>query len=80
MAFYAHAVIEVGDTKFQRGDEVPSDIDGFDELVESGSVREDEEYDPAADEVGPPEVVEIDGVRYVQASDGADTQGASDAR
>ena len=68
---YAHALIELenGDL-IERGEEVTGEIEGYDELVEGGSIS-DEEYDPAQDEVGPPETVVIDGITYVQASDGA---------
>lgn len=70
---YAHALIELEDgTRIQRGQEVSEEIPGYDELVEAGSIR-DEEYDPAEDEVGPPEFVEVGGVRYLKANDGAET-------
>lgn len=71
---YAHALIEVpldpedvskGVTRFERGKEVPNDLPGIEELREGGSVR-DEPYDPAADTSPPPDVVEIDGVRYTK--------------
>lgn len=82
MPFYAHAAIESGDTKYQRGDAVPEDIDGFAELVEAGSVSE-QPYDPASEPTQTPDFVEIDGVRYekvasdaAQSADGADV-GAS---
>lgn len=77
---YAHALIEVpvdaedaskGVVKFARGDEVPADLPGYDELVEGGSVS-DEPYDPENDKVPAPDTVEIDGVRYVKVSDGAE--------
>ena len=38
MPHYAHAVIEHGSIKYQRGDLVPDDLPGLDELVEYGSV------------------------------------------
>jgi hypothetical protein len=70
----AHAVIDAPDgTRYERGDEVDeSKFDAHDdelqELRDGGSIR-DEEYDESADRVGPPAVVEIEGVRYVQADD-----------
>lgn len=72
---YAHARIEVRNeddsvTIYDRGDEVPEDIDGYDEMVEAGSIS-DEEYDPAADVSPPPDYVEIDGVRYEKVTDDA---------
>jgi hypothetical protein len=70
MTLFAHALIEVGDTKYKRGDLVPEDLPGLDELIEGGAVSP-ETYNPASDEVGPPDVVEIDGVTYVQAEDSA---------
>lgn len=74
---YAHAVIELPDgSKIQRGAQVPEDLEGLDELVEAGSVSEDS-YDPAADKVDPPDVVEIEGFRYIKATDGG--EGGSDA-
>lgn len=76
MALYAHAVIEDGDTKYQRGDTVPDSLGGLDELRANGAVS-DQPYDPDAEPTQTPEVVEIDGVRYVKASDDADTAGAS---
>lgn len=72
----AHAVIEVEDRKYQRGDDVPEDLPGYDELVEGGAVS-DEPYDPAQDEAGPPEELEIDGVVYRRVSDGADVDGSA---
>lgn len=74
---YAHALIELEDgTRIQRGDTVPDDLPGFEELVEAGSLSDDE-YDPAADVAPAPEVIEIDGVKYVKASDGSE---ATDVR
>ena len=76
---YAHALIEVpvdpedatkGVVKYDRNDEVPADLPGYDELVAGGSVS-DEPYDPETDKVPAPDVVEIDGVRYVKVADGA---------
>lgn len=84
---YAHAVIEVprdaedpsaGVVTYQRGAEVPDDLAGMDELREYGSVR-DESYDPAEEPAQTPDVVEIDGVRYVKTGDDANTTGGSDA-
>lgn len=78
---YAHAVIEVpfdaedptqGVVVYQRGDEVPDDLPGAEELREHGSVR-DEEYDASKEPTQVPDFVEIDGVRYVKADDGART-------
>ena len=71
---YAHAVIEVpvdpedvtqGVTRYERGDEVPVDIPGAEELIEFGSLSDDA-YDPSVEVTPPPAVIEIDGVRYVQ--------------
>jgi hypothetical protein len=74
MPLYAHALIELEDgTRYQRGETVPEDVDGIEELMEAGSVSE-AEYDPAADVSPAPEVVEIDGVKYVKASDGAEAE------
>lgn len=76
---YAHALIEVpvdpedatkGVVKYGRGDEVPADLPGYDELVEGGSIR-DEVYDPEADKSPAPDTVEIDGVKYIKVADGA---------
>lgn len=78
---YAHALIEIpvdpedasqGVTLYKRGAEVPSDLPGIDYLYEGGSVSDDP-YDPEADKVPAPDVVEIDGVKYVKSSDGAET-------
>lgn len=78
MAYYAHAVIECPDgSKIRRGAEVVDDLEGFDSLVEYGSVSE-EPYDEAADKVVPEEV-EIDGVRYVRSHDSAGVEGESGA-
>lgn len=85
---YAHAVIEVprdpadpaaGVYRYNRGDEVPADLDGIESLREYGSVA-DEPYDPDLEPaLGPPDVVEIDGVKYVKASDGASTEERTNA-
>ena len=83
---YAHALIEIpvdsedasqGVIKYGRGDEVPADLPGYDDLVEGGSISE-APYDPEADKVPAPDVVEIEGVRYVKVADGA--QEDTDAR
>ena len=71
----AHAVIEYtdedgGTVRYDRGAEVPSDIPGYDDLVEAGSVS-DEAYDPEVEKPEPPDEIEIDGVVYIKASDGA---------
>lgn len=82
---YAHALIEVavdpedsskGYTRYARGDEVPTDLPGYDALVDGGAISDDP-YDPAQDKVDPPQTVEIDGVKYVQVTDGSE---ASDER
>ena len=74
---YAHAVIEVpvdpedvtqGVKRYERGDEVPDDLPGADELRDAGSVS-DEPYDPAEDAAPPLKEVVIDGVRYVRQED-----------
>jgi hypothetical protein len=84
---YAHAVIEVpvdvedpgkGVTRYNLGDEVPTDLPGYDELVEAGSVS-DEEYDPSNEPVLHPEFIEIDGVRYIKTGDSATTEAKSNA-
>ena len=85
---YAHAVIEIprdpsdpsaGVYRYNRGDEVPADLEGMDYLREGGSVA-DEPYDPDSEPaLGPPDVVEIDGVKYVKASDGATTEELTNA-
>lgn len=71
---YAHAVIEVpvdpedatlGVTRYELGDEVPSDLPGYDELAEYGSVSDDP-YDPSVEVQPPPQIIEIDGVKYVR--------------
>lgn len=65
---YAHAVIELESRLIQRGDEVSADdfsADSWDELVEGGSIS-DEPYDEVEDTVPPPDVVEIDGVKYTK--------------
>lgn len=69
MPFFAHAVIETEEHRYERGSEVPEDLAGFDELVEAGSVSE-EQYDASVEAVPAPDVIEMDGVRYVRASDG----------
>lgn len=77
---YAHALIEHEGTRYQRGDEVPDDLPGIDELREAGSVRDEEYVAPepenhmplSATPVGDGEVV-IDGVVYKRVADGADT-------
>ena len=61
---YAHALIENPEdgTKYQRGDKVPKSVPGYDELVEAGSIS-DEEYVPEPTEVPDANlqsVVEID--------------------
>jgi hypothetical protein len=77
MALYAHAVIDAPNGKrYERGDEIDEsdfvvkddDTDHVAELLDGGSLSE-EDYDPAADEVPAPDVVEIDGVRYVKTTD-----------
>jgi hypothetical protein len=75
---YAHAVIETPDRTYKRGDEVPADLDGYDQLVEAGSVR-DEAYDPAEEPVQTPEFVEINGVRYVKTGESSGSQEDSNA-
>jgi hypothetical protein len=84
---YAHAVIEVprdandpsqGSVTYKRGDTVPDDLSGIEELREAGSVR-DEEYDPSDEPTQVPDFVEIDGVRYVKTGDGANNSEESNA-
>jgi hypothetical protein len=71
MALYAHAVIELEDARYERGDEVPEDAlsaEEIAELAEGGAVSEDP-YDPEVDKVGPPATVVIDGVTYTKETD-----------
>lgn len=76
---YAHAVIETSDgTVYKRGDQVPSDLEGYDELVDAGSVR-DEEYDAADEPTQTPDFVEIDGVRYIKTGEGSGSEENSNA-
>lgn len=70
MAYFAHAVIELDDRTYQRGEKVPEDLPGFEELLDGGAVSKDE-YDASVDVVPAPDYVEIDGVRYVKTSDSA---------
>jgi hypothetical protein len=70
MAYYAHAVIEVEDGRYERGDTVPEDIPGFKALAESGSVGT-EKPEPVEVQNTPPDVIEIEGVTYKRSSDGA---------
>lgn len=76
---YAHAIIELGDRKIPRGAQVQPDEFTEDTLVafkDSGTLSE-QPYDPAKDRLPPPAQVEIEGVVYKQANDGAE---AADAR
>lgn len=74
---FAHAVIDAPDgTRYQRGDEVDeskfvSHEEELAELRDGGAIR-DEDYDPAADVSPAPDVVEIDGVKYVKTADAAE--------
>ncbi len=75
----AHAVIEYTEedgsvVRINRGDEVSDSVPGYDELAESGAVS-DQPYDAAVEKPPAPEQVEIDGVVYVKASDGATNEG-----
>lgn len=66
MPLYAHARIEDPEQPgkfYERGDEVPK------KLAEGLESVSEEKYDPATDENEPPEVIEIDGVRYTKESD-----------
>lgn len=83
---YAHAVIEDPESgrKFQRGDAVPDDLPGIEELREFGSVSDEEYVAPEPDEaqVAAAEVVDEDtvivgGVEYKRAEDGATIEGDS---
>lgn len=79
MPYFAHALIELEDgSRIQRGDTVPDELPGLEDLLESGAVSEDE-YDAEADVAGPPEYVEIDGVRYVKTSDAVESNDVRDA-
>lgn len=75
---YAHALIEYTDedgnlVRISRGDEITSDTPGYEELVDGGSVKDDE-YDPEAEPKLTPDYVEIDGVRYVKTGDGSEAE------
>lgn len=50
--------------RYRPGDEVPTDVHGYDELVEHGAIVE--EFDPEADVLTPatPDHVVIDGIVY----------------
>ena len=79
----AHALIEYTEEdgsviRIPRGTEVSEDVPGYDELVEAGSVS-DEAYDPEVENPPAPEQIEIDGVVYVKASDGAETDAAGES-
>lgn len=79
----AHGVIEYTDedgetVRIEPGAEVSTDVPGYDELAEAGAVS-DEPYDPEVAKPPPPEEIEIDGVIYVKASDGAANGEASNA-
>lgn len=87
---YAHALIENPEdgTKYARGDKVPKSLPGYDELVEAGSIS-DEEFVPEANDmladIDLRNVVEvddstviIDGVTYKKSTDGAEA--TEDAR
>jgi len=82
MPLYAHALVHAADGPiYDRGAEVPEDAfsaEDRDALLEGGALST-EPYDPAKDEVGPPSVVEIDGVRYVAVDDGAKETSSTDA-
>ncbi len=69
MTWYAHALIETGGRKYDRGDPIdPSDISELMLLSDYGTIRE-EPYSPAADRSAPPATLEIEGVRYIQVTD-----------
>ncbi len=72
----AHALIEADGVRYARGQDVPDDLPGIEELREYGSVS-DEAYDPTVDEVPPPEEITIDGVTYKRARDSFDSAEAS---
>ncbi len=78
----AHAVVEYTEedgsvVRINRGDTVSEDVPGYDELVDSGAVS-DEDYDPSVEKPDAPEEIVIDGVVYVKSADGAQTSGASE--
>lgn len=79
---YAHAVIEYPDldgetVRIERGASVnKADIPGVEELVEAGSIGEDKPEPVTVDEVAP-DTIELAGVVYKRASDGASTGEAS---
>jgi hypothetical protein len=85
---YAHSLIEVpvdpedvskGVIKYDRGDSVPTNLPGMDELIEGGAVS-NEQYDPSIDVVGPPMTIDIDGITYIQASEAHGEETHADAR
>lgn len=78
MSYYAHAEFETEGQRYRRGDSVPADLEGLDELLEGGAVSEDE-YDPAVDVVPMPDTVEIDGVVYKKAGDSAGEEATANA-
>lgn len=49
---YANTLIEVGDKKYNRGDLLPDDVDGIEELVEWGSAVETR---PEPQDITPPD-------------------------
>lgn len=76
----AHALLEHPETgeRVDRGEPVPADWPSLDELEASGAVST-EDYDPEADKSAAPDVVEIDGVKYVKAGENGVTKDDSDA-
>jgi hypothetical protein len=77
---YAHMHIEDREadgtvTWYAPGEEVPESVNGYDDLVEQGAIK-DEPYDPDAQPKALPEYVEIDGVRYERAAPQEDTDAA----
>jgi hypothetical protein len=72
----AHALIEADGVRYARGQDVPDDLPGIEELREYGSVS-DAAYDPAVDEVPPPDEIVIEGVVYKRTHDAFDTAEAS---
>lgn len=65
---YAHAVIELSDRTIQRGEQVAEEVfsaETYAALVEGGALS-DNEYDASSDKNEPPDVIEIDGVRYMK--------------
>lgn len=72
---YAHALIELEDgTRFDRGETLPEDIPGIEDIKEAGSAST-EPYDETQDQLPPPEEVEIEGFIYKRTGEDTSTTG-----